>query len=233
MPTYSYQGIVPVVDPTSFVHPAATLIGDVIVGPGCYLGPGASLRGDFGRIVVEGASSVQDNCTIHTSSGNDCLVGLGATVGHGAVLHGCRVGRHTLIGINAVVLDNAEIGEDCLVAALSLVRPDAVFPDRSLIAGNPARLLRTLAPEQITWRNDGARNDGGRNDGTRNGGESEYQRLARESFTDMVECRPLAAMEPDRPRIRANAIAVRLRGDTARERERRTATARQSENGEE
>lgn len=218
MPVYSYQDIVPVVDPTSFVHPTATLIGDVIVGPGCYLGPGASLRGDFGRITVEGATSVQDNCTIHTSSGNDCVVGLGATVGHGAVLHGCRVGRHTLIGINAVVLDNAEIGEDCLVAALSLVRPDAVFPARSLIAGNPARLLKSFAPEQITWRNNG---------------DGEYQRLARDYVTDMVECRPLAQAQADRPRIRANAIAVRLRGDTAKERERRTATATQSDNGEE
>lgn len=217
MPVYSYQGIVPVVDPSSFVHPAATLIGDVIVGPGCYIGPGASLRGDFGRITVEGASSVQDNCTIHTSSGNDCTVGLGATVGHGAVLHGCRIGRHTLIGINSVVLDNAEVGEDCLVAALSLVRPDAVLPAQSLIAGNPARVLRRFAPEQITWRNTG---------------DGAYQRLAREAFTDMAECRPLPAAEPGRARIRANAIAVRLRGDTARERERRCSAANPSENGE-
>ena len=194
MPVYRYQGIVPVVDPSSFVHPTATLIGDVIVGPGCYIGPGASLRGDFGRITVEGASSVQDNCTIHTSSGNDCTVGLGATIGHGAVLHGCRIGRHTLIGINAVVLDNAEVGDECLVAALSLVRPDARLPTRSLIAGNPARVLRPFAPEQITWRNTG---------------EGEYQRLARESFTDMAECQPIPAAEPGRPRIRASASAPR------------------------
>lgn len=218
MPVYRYQGIVPVVDPSSFLHPTATLIGDVIVGPGCYIGPGASLRGDFGRITVEGASSVQDNCTIHTSSGNDCVVGLGATVGHGAVLHGCRIGRHTLIGINAVVLDNAEVGDECLVAALSLVRPDARLPARSLIAGNPARVLRAFAPEQITWRNTG---------------EGEYQRLAREALTDLAECQPIPAAEPDRPRIRANAIAVRLRGETAQERERRYGLADASKNGEE
>ncbi|TWB25685.1 gamma carbonic anhydrase family protein [Nitrospirillum bahiense] len=214
MAVYSYQGIVPVVDPSSFVHPGATLIGDVIVGPGCYLGPGASLRGDFGRIVVEGDSSIQDNCTLHTSSGNDCHVGLGATIGHGAVLHGCRIGRHTLVGINAVVLDNAEVGEDCLVAALSLVRPDARFEAGCLIAGNPAKVIRHFKPDQITWRNTG---------------DGEYQRLTREAFTDLRECQPLAAAEPDRPRIRANAIAVRLRGATAEERRRRAAATEHGE----
>lgn len=208
MAVFSYQGIVPVVDPSSFVHPAATLIGDVIVGPGCYLGPGASLRGDFGRITLDGDSSVQDNCTLHTSSGNDCHLARGATIGHGAVLHGCRIGRDTLIGINAVVLDNAEIGAECLVAALSLVRPDARLPDRSLIAGNPARVLKTFRPDQVTWRADGT---------------GEYQRLAREAHTDLQPATPRTSVEPDRPRIRANAIAVRLRGETARERERRAA----------
>ncbi|MFG1229935.1 gamma carbonic anhydrase family protein [Xanthobacter wiegelii] len=208
MPVYSFQGIVPVLDPTSFLHPTASLIGDVIVGPGCYIGPGASLRGDFGRITLAGETSVQDNCTLHTSSGNDCEVARGATIGHGAVLHGCRIGENPLVGINSVVLDNADIGAECLVAALSLVRPDARIPDLSLVAGNPARVMRTFTPDQVTWRNTGA---------------GEYQRLARESLTELQACAPRDRVEPGRPRIRANAIAVRLSGATARERERRSA----------
>jgi phenylacetic acid degradation protein len=206
MPCYSYQGLVPVVDPSSYVHPLASLIGDVIVGPGCFIAPGASLRGDFGRIVVEGDSSIQDNCTLHTSSGNDVLIGRGATIGHGAVVHGCTIGENTLIGINAVILDNASIGSENLVGALSLVKSDTVTPARSLVAGNPARVIRELAPEQVTWRNDG---------------HGEYQRLAREALVDLKETTPLSAPEAGRPRVRANAIAVRLSGATAHERERR------------
>jgi len=216
MPAYSFQGIVPVVDPSSYVHPLASLIGDVIVGPGCFIAPGASLRGDFGRILIEGDSSIQDNSTIHTSSGNDTVIGRGATIGHGAVVHGCSIGANTLIGINAVVLDNANIGPENLVAALSLVKPDMVTPARSLVAGNPARVIREFAPEQVTWRNDG---------------QGEYQRLAREALTDLQETTPLQAPESDRPRVKANAIAVRLRGSTAEERERRTRAQATTNNG--
>jgi len=205
MPVYRFQGIVPVVEPGTYVHPTATLIGDVMVGPGCFIAPGASLRGDFGRVVVEGDSSIQDGCCLHTSSTSDCIVGRGATIGHGAVLHGCRIGEQTLIGINTVVLDDAEIGPECLVAAMALVKSDMRVPARSLVAGNPARVIRTFAAEQITWRNDG---------------DGEYQRLTREALADLVECEPLRAPEPQRPRIRANAMAVRLTGPTARKRER-------------
>jgi len=108
MAVYRFQDLVPVISADSFVHPSATLIGDVIVGPGCFVAPGASLRGDFGRIVIEGDSSIQDGCCLHTSSSSDCIVARGATIGHGAVLHGCRIGEHTLVGINAVILDDAE-----------------------------------------------------------------------------------------------------------------------------
>jgi len=209
MPVYRFQGIVPVVEPGSYVHPSATLIGDVIVGPGCFIAPGASLRGDFGRIVVEGDSSIQDGCCLHTSTA-DCIVGRGATIGHGAVLHSCRIGEQTLVGINTVVLDEAEIGPECLLAAMSLVKPGQQVPARSLVAGNPARIIRTFEPHQVTWRNTG---------------DGEYQRLTREALTDLVECAPLQAPEPDRRRIRSNAIAVRVGGATARERERRAAAS--------
>ncbi len=196
MPCYAFQGIRPVVDPTSFLHPTASLIGDVFVGPGCYIGAGASLRGDFGRIVVEGDASVQDNCTLHTGAGSDCVIGRGATVGHGSIVHGARIGENALVGMNAVVLDEAEIGPECLVGALSLVKSDMRAPPRSLIAGNPAKIVREMPEKSIVWKNDG---------------DGEYQRLARECLTDFVECEPLAEASPDRPRVTGNARAVRLK----------------------
>lgn len=209
MPCYAYQGIVPVVDPTSYVHPLASLIGDVIVGPGCFIAPGASLRGDFGRIVVEGDSSIQDSVTVHANTLRDTVIRRGATIAHGSIIHGCEIGENALIGMNAVILDNAVIGAENLVAALSLVRSDTVTPDRSLVAGNPAKVVKTFEPHQVTWRNDG---------------DGEYQRLAHAALTELVEVTPLTAAEPDRPRPRSEAIAVRLSGPSAQERERRTAS---------
>lgn len=208
MSCYAFQGIVPVVHPTSYVHPLASLIGDVIVGPGCFIAPGASLRGDFGRIIVEGDTSIQDSTTVHVSSLRDTIIRRGATIAHGAIIHGCEIGENALIGMNAVILDNAQIGDECLVAALSLVKSDVVIPPRSLVVGNPAKVVRTFEAHQVTWKNDGA---------------GEYQRLAREALTDMIPTEPLREMEADRPRVKGKAIAVRLSGDAARERERRMA----------
>ena len=195
MPCYSFEGIRPAVHPTSFLHPTASLIGDVIVGPGCYIGAGASLRGDFGRIIVEGDTSIQDNCTLHTGAGSDCVIGRGATIGHGAIVHGATIGENALVGMNAVVLDDADIGAESLVGALSLVKSDMRAPSRSLIAGNPARIVRELPAASIVWKNDG---------------DGEYERLARQSHTDFAECAPLAEPESDRSRVSGDARAVRL-----------------------
>jgi phenylacetic acid degradation protein len=196
MPCYAFQGVRPVVHPTSFLHPTCSLIGDVIVGPGCYIGAGASLRGDFGRIVVEGDASIQDNCTLHTGAGSDCVIGRGATVGHGSIVHGATIGENALVGMNAVVLDEAVVGAESLVGALSLVKSDIRAPARSLIAGNPAKIVRELPAASIIWKNDG---------------EGEYQRLARECVAEFVECEPLSEAEPERRRVSGQAQAVRLR----------------------
>lgn len=196
MPAYAFEGIVPVVDPSAYVHPTASVIGDALVGPRSYIGPGASLRGDFGRIIIEGDTSVQDNCTLHASDKSDCLIGRGATIGHGAIAHGCKIGVNTLIGMNAVVLDDAEIGDECLVAARSLIKPDMALPPRSYVAGNPGKFIRALSDSEIRWRNDG---------------DGAYQRLADRALKALVECTPLPAAEANRPRNRGGERPVRLK----------------------
>ena len=197
MPCYAYQGIVPVVDPAAFVHPLASLIGDVIVGPDCYIGPGASLRGDFGRIIVEADCSIQDAAVIHVSSETDTRLRRGATIAHGAVIHGCDIGANAIVGINAVVLDGAVIGDESCVGALTLVRSGHNVPPRSLVVGNPARIIRTLHESEISWRNDGA---------------GVYSRLAREALSQLVETAPLTPPEPSRPRPTGKALPIRVQG---------------------
>ncbi len=183
---YAIDGITPVVDPSAFVHPSAVLIGDVIVGPGAYIGPCACLRGDFGRIVVEAGANVQDTCVMHGFPGKDTVVGAGANIGHGAVLHGCIIGAGALIGMNCVVNDNAEVGEDAVVAAMAFVRAEAKIPARSLAAGIPARVLRTLSEDEILWKR---------------GNAELYQKLANRSLLTMQLVEALPVAEPNRKRI--------------------------------
>lgn len=139
---YAYRGMVPVVDPTAFVHPGATLIGDVIIGPGCYVAPGAVLRADFGRIRLLAGSNMQDNCVAHTMAGAEMLIEENGNIGHGAVLHGCRVGRNAMVGMNAVVLDDAEIGEGAFVGALAVVPKGKKVPPHVVAVGAPVRILK-------------------------------------------------------------------------------------------
>jgi phenylacetic acid degradation protein len=188
MSIWSWDGIVPVVDPTAFVHPDATLIGDVIVGPGAYVGPQAVLRGDFGRIVLGAGSNVQETCVVHAFPNLGVEVGPSGHIGHGAVLHGCRIGRNAMVGMNAVVMDEAEIGEESIVAAMAFVKAGAVIPPRSLAVGAPARVTRALTAEEIDWK-------------TR--GTGVYQRLALEARDKLRPAAPLPAPEADRRRVRA------------------------------
>ncbi len=177
---YAIDGVTPVVDPTAFVHPQATLIGDVTVGPDCYVAPGASLRGDMGRIVMGRASSFQDNCVAHTFAGEELIIGDYVNIGHGAVLHGCTVRDHALVGMNAVVMDGAEIGEYSFVAGLSFVRARFMVPPRTVAAGIPAKILRELTEEEIAWKR---------------GGDDDYIEISRRSHAslELVE----ALTEPD------------------------------------
>ena len=186
MPSYEIDGVVPVIDPTAFVHESASLIGDVIVGPGCYIGPFASLRGDFGRIVVGEGANVQDSCTVHAYPGADAVIEPSSHVGHGAVLHGCTVRSYALIGIGAIVLDGAEIGEDALVGAGAVVTAGMIVPPRSLVLGSPARVVKELDDETRAWKRRGV---------------DVYRQLAQRSLATLRRVEPLTAVEPDRARV--------------------------------
>ncbi|KTQ96306.1 phenylacetic acid degradation protein PaaY [Aureimonas ureilytica] len=205
MSVWSFDGIVPVVDPSAFVHPDATLIGDVLVGAGVYVGPQCVLRGDFGRIVVGVGANVQETCVVHSFPNGEVEIEEDGHIGHGAVLHGCRIGRNAMVGMNAVVMDGAEIGKDTIVAALAFVKAGAIIPPRSLVVGSPARVTRELTDEEIDWK--------GR-------GTAIYQRLALEAPQRMAPAHPLATPEPDRRRVRASdydpLMAERMRAISGR-----------------
>ena len=183
---YAIDGIVPVVDPSAYVHPSAVLIGDVIVGPECYVGPCASLRGDFGRLILERGANLQDTCVMHGFPGTDTVVEENGHICHGAVLHGCRIRRNALVGMNAVIMDKAIIGESSIVAASAFVKAGAEIPPRVLAAGMPAKVIRELSDEEIRWKGEGT---------------ATYQDLTRRSLATMVETAPLSAVEADRKRI--------------------------------
>lgn len=191
MPSYSIDGVIPVVDPTAYVHPSAVLIGDVIVGPGCYVGPCASLRGDFGRIVLQEGSNVQDHCCIHGFPDQDTVVEVNGHIGHGAILHSCIVRRDALVGMNAVVMDEAEIGEQAIVAACAFVPAGMKVPARSLVAGIPAKVKKMLSEEEIAWKLEGTHT---------------YQALTVRSLASLREVAPLRQMEPARPRLPASEV---------------------------
>jgi phenylacetic acid degradation protein len=188
---YSFDGITPVVHALAYVHPSAVLIGDVIVGARVYVGPCASLRGDFGRIVVGEGANIQDSCVLHAFSDRDLVLEADAHIGHGAVLHGCVVKRDALIGINAVVNDNAVVGESAFVAAMAFVKAEFVVPARTLVAGIPAKVLRELTNAEIAWKR---------------GTTLQYQELAARSLATMRQTEALAAAEPDRKRFTSDEV---------------------------
>ena len=191
MPSYRIDAWTPVVDPRAHVHPTAVLIGDVIVGPGCYVGPLASLRGDFGRLVLHEGANLQDSCVMHGFPGSDTVVEADGHIGHGAVLHGCVIRRNALVGMNAVVMDEAEVGEEAFVAACAFVRAGLKVPARHLIAGVPGKVVRELTAAELAWKVEGTRT---------------YQALTLRCLATLQEVAPLAAPEAQRPRMTAGDL---------------------------
>jgi phenylacetic acid degradation protein len=197
MPVYSLEGIIPVVHPDAYVHETAVLIGDVIVGPGCYIGPNASLRGDFGRITVEQGANVQDTCVMHTFPGKDCVVERDGHIGHGAVLHGCHIGMNAMVGMNAVIMDDAVIGESSIVGATAFVAAKFECPPKSLVVGAPARVKRELSDKEVAWKLRGTQ---------------EYQQLAVRCRESLLRTDALTEAEPDRGRMKVGELEFKPGG---------------------
>lgn len=152
---YEFDGFIPVVHETAFVHPQAAVTGNVIIGRDVYVGPGAAIRGDWGGIVIEDGCNVQENCTLHMFPGVTMTLEAGAHIGHGAIVHGARIGANTLVGMNAVIMDNAVVGSGCIVGALCFVPADMIIPDRKVVVGNPAKIVKDVSDEMLAWKTEG------------------------------------------------------------------------------
>jgi len=182
---YEFKSFVPVVHPSSFVHPQAVVTGNVIIGKDVYIGPGAALRGDWGGIEIQNGCNVQENCTIHMFPGITVVLEEGAHIGHGAIIHGAKIGRNAMIGMNSVIMDEVEIGENCIVGALSFVKAGEKIPANHLVAGNPAKIIRELFSEQIHWKTKGT---------------ALYQQLPSDCFNFLKPCEPLLEVPNSRPK---------------------------------
>ena len=152
---YEFNGYIPVIDESSFVHPQATVTGNVIIGKNVYIGPGAALRGDWGEIIIEDGCNVQENCTLHMFPGRSVTLFESAHIGHGAIIHGAVIGRNAMIGMNSVLMDDVVIGDECIVGALAFIKAGETFPSRSLIVGNPAKVIKQVSDEMIAWKTAG------------------------------------------------------------------------------
>ena len=181
---YSFKGHIPVVHESSFVHPLAAVTGNVIIGKDCYIGPGAAIRGDWGEIILEDGVNVQENCTVHMFPGKSIVLRESAHVGHGSVIHGANLGRNCLIGMNSVIMDDADIGDECIVGAMSFVKAESVFPKRQLILGNPAKAIKEVSDEMIAWKTAGTRL---------------YQQLPSDCRESLNEVAPLRKIPKERP----------------------------------
>lgn len=181
---YSFQEYKPVIHESSFIHPLAAVTGNVIIGKGCYIGPGAALRGDWGQIIIEDGCNIQENCTIHMFPGVTVLLREASHIGHGAIIHGATIGKNCLIGMNAVIMDNVELGDECIVGALTFIKQDEKIPARSLIVGNPGKIIKQVTDEMINWKTEGTKL---------------YQALPKEMFANWKETEPLRKIPDSMP----------------------------------
>ncbi|MEO6613107.1 MAG: transferase hexapeptide repeat family protein [Chitinophagaceae bacterium] len=152
---YQYKERIPVIHESSFVHPFAAVTGNVIIGRNCYIGPGAALRGDWGQILIEDGCNVQENCTIHMFPGVTVLLKEGSHIGHGAIIHGALIGKNCLVGMNSVIMDNVQLGDECIVGALTLIKEGEIIPARSLVVGNPGKIIKQVSDEMMAWKTQG------------------------------------------------------------------------------
>lgn len=182
--TYAFKGFIPVVHPSAYVHPQAAVTGNVIIGKEVYIGPGAALRGDWGGIVIKDGCNVQENCTIHMFPGVTVVLEESAHIGHGAIIHGAHIGRNVMIGMNSVIMDEAEIGDESIVGALSFVKAKMIIPPRSLVVGNPAKIVKEVSDEMIAWKTKGTQL---------------YQTLPQDLRDHLTRVEPLTEIPPNRP----------------------------------
>jgi carbonic anhydrase/acetyltransferase-like protein (isoleucine patch superfamily) len=173
---YEFNSVKPVVDKTAFIHAQAVITGSVIIGKNVYVGPGAALRGDWGTIIIEDGCNVQENCAMHMFPGITVLLKEAAHIGHGAIIHGATIGKNCLVGMNTVIMDEVELGDECIVGALSFIKQGEKFPSRSLIAGNPAKIIKSVSDEMINWKTQGTKL---------------YQDLPGQCFGSLKICEPL------------------------------------------
>lgn len=184
MAVYEFNGFRPVIKESSFIHPLAAVIGNVIIGENVYVGPGAAIRGDWGQIVIEDGCNVQENCTIHMFPGTTTRLKKGAHIGHGAIIHGGTIGENCLIGMNSVVMDDVVMEDECIIGALCFVPAKMHLPKRSLAVGNPAKIIKEVSDEMIAWKTKGT---------------ALYQALPADCFATLKECEPLREIEANRP----------------------------------
>lgn len=182
---FEFNGYKPVIHKSAFIHPNATVTGNVIIGKNVYVGPGAAIRGDWGEIIIEDGCNVQENCTVHMFPGTTVLLKEGAHVGHGAIIHGATLGKNCLIGMNSVLMDNVVIGDECIVGALSFVPADTVFEKRKVIVGNPAKAVKDVSDDMIKWKTMGT---------------ALYQQLPADCYATLKECEPLRRVPAFRPK---------------------------------
>ncbi len=182
---YEFNGYQPIVHPSSFVHPQAAVTGNVIIGENVYIGPGAAIRGDWGEIIIEDGCNVQENCTIHMFPGVTVVLKAAAHIGHGAIIHGATIGKNSLIGMNAVIMDRVEIGDECIIGALSFLPADMKIPNRKVVVGNPAKIIKDVSDDMITWKTKGT---------------ELYQALPFEAHKTLKACEPLTRIPAYRPK---------------------------------
>ena len=186
---YEFDGFIPVIDESSFIHPQANVTGNVIIGKDVYVGPGAVIRGDWGKVIIEDGCNVQENCVIHMFPGTTTTLKKGAHLGHGCVIHGAFIGENTLVGMNAVIMDEAKIGKECIVGALSFVSAKTTTQNRKIIAGNPAKEIKDVSDKMLNWKTEGTKL---------------YQQLPKQCKSMLKACEPLRKIEKNRPKQKIN-----------------------------